>query len=70
MNFIILVQPTSSAGSRIWETFETETEMIKALVAWFEDDIRNKNRHKQEINYNVRDFLDYLDKMKELVCLS
>jgi hypothetical protein len=70
MNYIILVQSTSSIGSRLWETFNTEEEMLQALIAWFEDDLRQRNRQKTTIDYTVKDFLDYLDKMKELVCLS
>jgi Enhancer of rudimentary len=70
MNYIILVQSTSSIGSRLWETFQTEQDMLQALISWFEDDLRQRNRQKATIDYTVKDFLDYLDKMKELVCLS
>jgi hypothetical protein len=66
---ILLLQETENEASRIWEQYEQVDAAIKAIVNWYEDEIRHRNPKKQEISYTAQDLLNYMDSLKELVCL-
>jgi hypothetical protein len=66
---ILLIQVDDQDASRVWSEYPTYNKAIEDLMQMVEDVIKASNQ-QQQITYDLVEFLNYFDRLKEVVILK
>ena len=67
---MVLVQFTQDENSRTYLDFDTIQEALDGICQIYEQKLKFSNEGAQQITYDLADLIGYIDKLRDLSCLT
>ena len=67
---MVLCQFTEDENSRTYLDFDTIQEALDGICQIYEQKLKFSNREAQQITYDLSDLIGYVDKLRDISCLT